>query len=61
MFTIIGIVVVLAAVIVGYVMHHGNLAVLIQPNEFVILFGAGFAPSWQATEWRVSKAPSAAH
>jgi chemotaxis protein MotA len=42
MFTVIGIVVVLAAVIVGYVMHHGNLAVLIQPNEFVILFGAGF-------------------
>lgn len=42
MFTIIGIVVVMAAVIVGYVMHHGNIAVLIQINEFVILFGAAF-------------------
>lgn len=41
MFTIIGIVIVFAAVIVGYVMHHGNLAVLIQINEFVILGGAG--------------------
>jgi len=40
MFTIIGIVVVLAATIVGYVMHHGNIAVLIQINEFVILGGA---------------------
>ena len=40
MFTIIGIVVVLAATIVGYVMHHGNIAVLIQINELVILGGA---------------------
>lgn len=29
----------MAAVIVGYVMHHGNLAVLMQVNEFVILGG----------------------
>lgn len=42
LFTIIGIVVVVLAVLVGYIMHHGNIAVLIQPNEFVILFGAGF-------------------
>ncbi|MCX7799257.1 MAG: flagellar motor stator protein MotA [Fimbriimonadales bacterium] len=40
MFTIIGILVVLGATIVGYVMHHGNIAVLIQINEFVILGGA---------------------
>ncbi|HCE00551.1 MAG TPA: flagellar motor stator protein MotA [Armatimonadetes bacterium] len=40
MFTIIGIVVVLAATIVGYVMHEGNIAVLIQTNELVILGGA---------------------
>ncbi|MCA1996212.1 MAG: flagellar motor stator protein MotA [Armatimonadetes bacterium] len=40
MFTIIGIVVVLAATIVGYVMHEGNIAVLIQINELVILGGA---------------------
>lgn len=42
MFTVIGVVIVIAAVIVGYVMHHGNMAVLIQINEMVILFGAGF-------------------
>jgi len=42
MFTIIGIVVVMVAVMVGYIMHHGNIAVLIQPNEIVILIGAAF-------------------
>ena len=42
MFTVIGVVIVIAAVIVGYVMHHGNMAVLIQINEMIILFGAGF-------------------
>lgn len=41
MFVIIGLVVVLGSVIGGYVMHHGQLAVLVQPNEFVILGGAG--------------------
>jgi len=41
MFTFIGIGIVLVATIVGYVMHHGNIAVLIQINEFVILGGAG--------------------
>lgn len=40
MFVIIGIVVVLVATIVGYTMHHGSIAVLIQPNEFIILGGA---------------------
>ncbi len=40
MFVIIGLVVVFGAVIGGYVMHHGQLAVLIQPNEFIILGGA---------------------
>ncbi len=40
MFVIIGLVVVFGAVIGGYVMHHGELAVLIQPNEFIILGGA---------------------
>jgi len=40
-FVIIGLVVVFGAVIGGYVMHHGPLAVLIQPNEFLIIGGAG--------------------
>lgn len=42
MFTIIGIVVVLLAVVVGYAMHGGQFGVLIQINELVILLGCGF-------------------
>ncbi len=40
MFVIIGIVLVFASLIVGYTMHHGNLLVLIQINEFIIIGGA---------------------
>jgi len=40
MFVLIGILVVLGAVIGGYLMHHGNLMVLIQINEIIILGGA---------------------
>lgn len=40
MFAIIGIVVVIAAVIGGYLMEHGVLAVLVQPAELVIIGGA---------------------
>lgn len=40
MFTIIGIVVVFGAVIGGYLMEHGNLRVLLQPAELVIIGGA---------------------
>lgn len=40
MFVIIGVVVVFASLIVGYVMHHGDLRVLIQINEFIIIGGA---------------------
>jgi chemotaxis protein MotA len=40
MFTIIGIVVVFAAVVSGYLMEHGNLRVLVQPAELVIIAGA---------------------
>jgi chemotaxis protein MotA len=42
MFTIIGVVIVIVATIVGYTMHGGNMAVLIQINEIIILVGAGF-------------------
>ena len=41
MFLIIGLVVVIGSVIGGYVMHHGQLAVLWQPTEFIIILGAG--------------------
>ncbi len=40
MFSIIGIVVVIGAVMGGYLMEHGNLKVLIQPAELVIIGGA---------------------
>lgn len=41
MLVIVGLVIVFGAVIGGYVMHHGELAVLIQVNEFIIIGGAG--------------------
>jgi chemotaxis protein MotA len=40
-FLVIGLLVVLGSVIGGYVMHHGELAVLVQVNEFLIIGGAG--------------------
>ncbi len=40
MFAIIGIVVVFGAVVGGYLMEHGHLAVLLQPAELVIIGGA---------------------
>ncbi len=40
MFSIIGIVVVFGAVIAGYLMEHGNLKVLVQPAELVVIGGA---------------------
>lgn len=42
MFAIIGIVVVIGAILGGYLMEHGHLAVLIQPAELVIIGGAAF-------------------
>src|SRR5579862_6014969 len=41
MFAIIGIVVVLGAVMGGYLMEHGKVGVLIQPAELLIIGGAG--------------------
>ncbi|MFZ0636815.1 MAG: flagellar motor stator protein MotA [Candidatus Acidiferrales bacterium] len=40
MFVIIGIVVVFGAVMGGYLMEHGSLAVLVQPAELIIIGGA---------------------
>jgi chemotaxis protein MotA len=40
MFVIIGIVVVIGAIVGGYLMEHGNLKVLIQPAELLIIGGA---------------------
>jgi chemotaxis protein MotA len=40
MFALIGMGIVTAAIIGGYLMEHGNLSVLFQPAELVIIFGA---------------------
>ncbi len=40
MLAIVGIVIVFGAIIGGYIMHHGNLAILYQPSEFVMIGGA---------------------
>jgi chemotaxis protein MotA len=40
MFLIIGIIVVLACVIGGFLMAHGPMAVLMQPSEFLVIGGA---------------------
>jgi len=40
MFFIIGVVVVFGSVAGGYMMHGGNMMVLFQPNEFIIILGA---------------------
>ncbi len=40
MFAIIGIVVVFGAVVAGYLMEHGNILVLMQPAELIIILGA---------------------
>ena len=40
MLFLIGVVVVYGSVILGYVMHNGEMRLLYQPNEFVIILGA---------------------
>jgi chemotaxis protein MotA len=41
MFIVLGLVVVIGSILFGYSMHHGQIAVLMQWSEFVIIFGAG--------------------
>src|SRR4030081_1620807 len=40
MFSIIGIVVVFGCIAAGYLMEHGNLKVLLQPAELIIIGGS---------------------
>jgi chemotaxis protein MotA len=56
MFAIIGIVVVFGAVIGGFLMEKGHLAVLMQPAELVILAGAAMGTLLVANPPRVLKA-----
>jgi len=56
MIAIIGMFVVTASVIIGYLMEHGNLAVLFQPAEVVIIFGCAFGGFLVASPLKVIKA-----
>jgi len=40
MFVIVGILVVICAILGGYLMEHGHIAVLLQPAELIIIGGA---------------------
>ena len=55
MLFLIGVVVVLGSVIGGYTMHHGNLAVLWQPNEFIIIIGAALGSVFVGSPGKVVK------
>ena len=56
MFAIIGIVVVTMAIIGGYLLEHGNLSVLVQPAELVIIGGAALGALIVASPLNVIKA-----
>ncbi|MEO6445730.1 MAG: flagellar motor stator protein MotA [Gemmatimonadaceae bacterium] len=60
MLQIIGLIVVLGSVIAGYTMHHGKMAVLWQPTEFIIIGGAGLGSFIMANPPSVIKATIAA-
>jgi chemotaxis protein MotA len=55
MFAIIGIVVVFGAVAAGYLMEHGNLKVLLQPAELIIIGGAAMGTVLVANPLHVLK------
>ena len=55
MLFLIGVAVVLGSVIGGYTMHHGNLAVLWQPNEFIIIIGAAIGSVFIGNPMKVVK------
>lgn len=56
MLSIVGLVIVLGSVLAGYLMHHGNLAVLNQPHEFVIILGAALGALVTSTPLNTIKA-----
>ena len=55
MFAIVGMLVVLAAVIGGFLMEHGPIRVLMQPAELLIIGGAGLGTLLVANPLRVLK------
>ena len=55
MFAVIGLVVVIGAVVSGYLMSGGNLILLFQPNEFIIIGGAALGGMLTGTPLPVLK------
>lgn len=51
LFVIIGMVALAASILVGYTMHGGKVAALIQISEFIIIGGAGFSSLLAATSF----------
>lgn len=60
MFAMIGIFVVIGCVIGGYLWHHGNLSVLWQPSELLIIGGAAAGGFLISTPMKVMKSTLAA-
>jgi chemotaxis protein MotA len=56
MFAIIGIVVVFGAIVAGYLMEKGNLLVLVQPAELIIIGGAALGTIFVANPMHIIKA-----
>jgi chemotaxis protein MotA len=56
MFAIIGILVVFGAVIGGFLMEHGHLAVLVQPSELITIGGAALGTIFIANPMDIIKA-----
>jgi chemotaxis protein MotA len=59
MFAIVGIVVVFGAIVAGYLMEKGNLLVLLQPAELIIIGGAALGTLLVANPIHVLKAMAA--
>jgi chemotaxis protein MotA len=55
MFAIVGILVVVGAIVGGYLMEHGHLAVLMQPAELLIIGGAAIGTLLIANPLRILK------
>ncbi len=55
MLVIIGFIVVTGSILAGYVMHHGNLAILYQPTEFIIIGGAAIGSLLVGSSGKVIK------
>jgi len=58
MIAIIGFIVVAGAIVGGYLMEHGNLYVLMQPAEVIIIFGAALGGFLVASPMKVIKSTS---